>query len=151
MMSSGASTTLLRRGSRHGHGRARREWLGRILPLALFALIIQVLAPVATSAIAASIISRVASGASIDLSICHSDVEAAAAQSDGGTDQPSCALDCIMCCVLHASAALDAPPVRTHAAPLLRIARVDWARRELRLIHVVAWSQARPRGPPLRS
>ncbi len=122
----------------------RRRWMARLLPVALLALIIQVLAPVAASAMTAAAI------ASFDplngAVICHA--EADAAPSDRDADRTVCGLDCVMCCVLHAAAALDAPPAPAHAAPLRSMARVDWTARELRLVRLTAGSQAQPRGPP---
>ncbi|MGY3452247.1 DUF2946 family protein [Bradyrhizobium sp. USDA 4353] len=142
-----AITIGVRKGAGRERGSARRRWIARILPLALLALMIQVLAPVAASAMTAATI------ATVDLLgeavICHA--EADAPPSDHGGDRSDCGLDCVMCCVLQAASALDAPPVPAHAAPPRAWARIAWAGRELGLIHRVAASQAQPRGPPFLS
>ncbi|NPU64540.1 hypothetical protein HL667_05965 [Bradyrhizobium sp. 83012] len=137
-MSSGGAITTGR------YGRVRRRWMARFLPVALLALIIQVLAPVAASAMTAA---AIASFDPLDGAvICHAETDAA--RSDRDADRTACGLDCVMCCVLHAATALDAPPMPAHVAPLRSMARIDWTARELRLIRVAAWSQAQPRGPP---
>ncbi|CCD91212.1 conserved exported hypothetical protein [Bradyrhizobium sp. ORS 375] len=144
MMSVRAITASRCRNARRAHGSARRRWIARLFPLALLALIIQALAPVAASAMTAAAI------ASIDpfggAVICHA--EPGAAPSDRESDRTACGLDCVMCCVLHAAAAVDAPPAPAHAAPLRSTARIDWFAREFRLVRLVPWSQAQPRGPP---
>ena len=134
-------------------GRARRpaatlrQRLGRYLPLALLVVLLQVLAPVAASAMTAAAIASVdAVGGAV---ICHA--ETGAAPADRDPDRTACGLDCVMCCVLQAAAALDAPPAPAYAAPLRSPARIDWIARELRLVRLVAWSQAQPRGPPFLS
>ncbi|UFZ06027.1 hypothetical protein LQG66_06880 [Bradyrhizobium ontarionense] len=124
-----------------------RQRLGRYLPVALLALLLQVLAPVAASALtAAAIASFDPFGGAV---ICHAETDAAPSNRDA--DRTACGLDCVMCCVLHAAAALDASPAPAHAAPQLRMQRIDWTARELRLVHLLAWSQAQPRGPPFFS
>lgn len=142
-MTSGSTITPCRCNGR-ARRMTRRRWMARLLPVALLALIIQVLAPVAASAMTAAAI------ASFDplngAVICHA--EADVVPSDRDADRTVCGLDCVMCCVLHAAAALDAPPAPAHAAPLRSMARVDWTARELRLVRLAAWSQAQPRGPP---
>ncbi|CCD85786.1 conserved exported protein of unknown function [Bradyrhizobium sp. ORS 285] len=142
-----AMAAKVRKGACRAHGIARRRWIARILPLALLALMIQVLAPVAASAMTAATI------ATVDLLgeavICHA--EADAPPSDRGGDRSDCGLDCVMCCVLHAAGALDAPTVPTHAGPPRESARVAWAGREFVLLHLLAISQAQPRGPPFLS
>ncbi|WP_257165070.1 DUF2946 family protein [Bradyrhizobium sp. SRS-191] len=142
-----AMTTRLRKGACRERGSARRRWTARLLPLALLALLIQVLAPVAASAITAATI------ATVDLLgeavICHAEPDAP--PSDHGGERSDCGLDCVMCCVLHAASALDAPPVPMHAAPPRGWTRVAWAGREFGLIHLLAVSQAQPRGPPFLS
>ena len=134
-------------------GRARRpvvtlrQKLGRYLPLALLVVLLQVLAPVAASAMtAAAIASADKLGGAV---ICHAAPDAA--PSDRDPDRTACGLDCVMCCVLQAAVALDAPPAPACAAPLRSTVRIDWIARELQLVRLVAWSQAQPRGPPFLS
>ncbi len=134
-------------------GRARgpaarfRRKLGRYLPVALLAVLLQVLAPVAASAMMAVTIAKADPfGGAV---ICHAETDAA--PSNGDTDRTACGLDCVMCCVLHAAAALDAPPAPFDAAPLRLTASIVWTARELRLVHLLARAQAQPRGPPFLS
>ena len=78
--------------------------------------------------------------------ICHAEPDAPPSSRD--TDRTACGLDCVMCCVLHAAAVLDAPPAPTCAAPQRGCVRIAWRGRELGLIHLLARSQTQPRAPP---
>ncbi|CAL77910.1 conserved hypothetical protein [Bradyrhizobium sp. ORS 278] len=133
-----------RTGACRTNGSAGRPWIARLLPLALLALLIQTLAPVAASALTASAIALVdpLDGAVI----CHAEPDTAPSNRDA--DRAACGLDCVMCCVLHAAAALDAPPVTAHAAPLRQGARIAWSGRAFDLFHILTYSQTQPRGPP---
>lgn len=147
MTPGGAITASRCKDGRGAHRSARRRWIARLLPLALLALIIQVLAPVAASAITAASLATVDPlGGAV---ICHA--ESDAAPSDRESDRTACGLDCVMCCVLHAAASLDAPPAPAHDAPRRSTAPIAWFARDLRLVRLVAWSQAQPRGPPASS
>lgn len=121
-----------------------RQKLGRYLPVALLAMLLQVLAPVAASALSAATIATADPFGG--MAICHAETDAA--PLGGDTDRTACGLDCVMCCVLHAAAALDAPPAPFDAAPLRLTASIVWTARELRLVHLLARAQAQPRGPP---
>ncbi|MGJ4931419.1 DUF2946 family protein [Bradyrhizobium sp. HKCCYLS2038] len=134
----------LRKPVGRARGNGRRRWIARSLPLALFALIIQVLVPVAASAMTAGTLAAAAPLAGAV--ICHAEADGAPTDSDG--DRAACGLDCVMCCVVHAATALDAPPVPTHAAPPRGWARIAWSGRELGLIHLLARTQTQPRAPP---
>ncbi|ABQ36566.1 MULTISPECIES: DUF2946 family protein [Bradyrhizobium] len=144
MSSARAVSIALRKRRRRAHGDARRGWIARALPLAMLALIIQLLAPVASSAMAAAAMAAVdpLAGAVI----CHAEPDAPPSSRD--TDRTACGLDCVMCCVLHAAAVLDAPPAPTCAAPQRGCVRIAWRGRELGLIHLLARSQTQPRAPP---
>lgn len=124
---------------------AIRRRLHRLLPVALFILLLQVLAPVASSwAVAAAL------GDPLRASeICHGAAESEPASSDRGTDRHDCALDCVMCCVLHAGTALDAPPPITFAAPLRATTAIVWQGADLALVRVRAGSPTQARAPPL--
>ncbi|MGJ4902813.1 DUF2946 family protein [Bradyrhizobium sp. HKCCYLRH2060] len=124
-----------------------RQKFVRYLPVALLAMLLQVLAPVAASALTAATIVTVDPFGGT--AICHAETDAA--PSNGDTDRAACGLDCVMCCVLHAAAALDAPPAPFDAAPLRLTASIVWTARELRLVHLLARAQAQPRGPPFLS
>lgn len=146
-MSSDRAISHLRTHGRRNDGGMRRGWIARMLPVALLALIIQVLAPVAASAItAAAIVAEDLLGGAV---ICHSEPDATPAKGD--TDRTACGLDCVMCCVLHAAAAVDTPPAAIHVVPLRRWARIAWNGRELGLVHLLARAQTQPRGPPFLS
>ncbi|BAM89428.1 conserved exported hypothetical protein [Bradyrhizobium oligotrophicum S58] len=113
----------------------------------MLVVLLQVLAPVAASAMTAAAIAAADTlGGAV---ICHAETDVA--PSDRDPDRTACGLDCVMCCVLQAAAALDAPPAPAYAAPLRTIARIDWIAREFQLVRLVAWSQAQPRGPPFLS
>ncbi|MGY4308437.1 hypothetical protein ACVIJ6_005680 [Bradyrhizobium sp. USDA 4369] len=144
MSSALAISTALRKRRRRAHGDARRGWIARVLPLAVLALIIQLLAPVVSSAMAAAAIGAVdpLAGAVI----CHAEPDASPSSRDA--DRTACGLDCVMCCVLHAAAVLDTPPAPTSAAPQRGWVRIAWGGCELGLVHLLARSQTQPRAPP---
>jgi hypothetical protein len=125
-----------------------RQRLCRYLPVALLAVLLQILAPVAASAMtAATIASFDPFGGAV---ICHAETDGAPSHRDA--DRTACGLDCVMCCVLHAAMTSGAWPAPAHVvAPQRSVERIDWAARELRLVHLPAWSQAQPRGPPVIS
>ncbi|MGJ5178942.1 DUF2946 family protein [Bradyrhizobium oligotrophicum] len=141
-----ASRMLAVGGTRRRAAPFRRK-PGRYLPVALLALLLQVLAPVAASAMAAATVAAAdALGGGV---ICHAATDAA--PSNGDADRAACGLDCVMCCVLHATAALEAPPAPVQAAPLRPMVRIDWTARELTLVHRFVRPQSQPRGPPFLS
>src|ERR1700761_8747750 len=74
--------------------RRRLEWL---LPVALFALLLQIAAPVGASWFTAAALADPLPLAEI----CHNTTEAAPGPADQGGDRHACGLDCMLCCVLH--------------------------------------------------
>ena len=96
----------------------RRLW--KFLPIVLFALAVQVLAPIA-ACWAASI---AASDPLHAAPIC-SGASALAADQTGQTGQGTHDGACAMCCLAHASVSLDVPEA-AFATPLRQSARVVW-------------------------
>jgi DUF2946 family protein len=122
--------------------RRRLDWL---LPLALFALLLQIAAPIDAA--------RFAAGFADPLrvtEICHSDPDAAPAPAHQ-RDHRACGIDCLLCCVVHGGGALDASRAPTLVVPRLEIVRVAWLGAALLLARVQARSNAQPRAPPILS
>jgi DUF2946 family protein len=122
--------------------RRRLEWL---LPIALFALLLQLAAPVGASWFTAAALADPLPLAEI----CHSGADAAPA--DQGDDHHACSLDCVICCVLHAGGALDAPRTPVLLAPERTGSPVVWRGAALDLVHCRAGSNAQARAPPIVS
>jgi hypothetical protein len=125
-----------------GAMRRRLEWL---LPVALFVLLVQMAAPIGASRLAAAVLANPLSATEI----CHSDPDAAPADQSG--DQHGCNLDCLICCVLHAGLALDAPRLPVLVAPQRQTSVVVWHGEAIDLIHARAGSNAQARAPPIFS
>jgi len=133
-------------GFRMGAVAARRRRLEWLLPIALFALLLQLAAPVSAAWFAAAALAD-----PLPLTeICHSDPNAASVPADQG-DHHACHLDCLICCVLHAGGVLDAPRAPTLVVPRLEISRIAWLGAALILARVHARSNAQPRAPPILS
>ena len=122
--------------------RRRLDWL---LPIALFALLLQVLAPVGASWFTAAAFADPLPLAEI----CHSTADAAPA--DQGDDQHGCGRDCLICCVLHAGGALDAPRTPAVVAPTRQTTSVVWHGVAFDLLRIRAGSNAQARAPPIIS
>jgi DUF2946 family protein len=124
--------------------RRRLEWL---LPVALFALMLQIAAPVGASWLATA-----ALAAPLPLAeICHSTGNAAPAPLDQGDGQHACGLDCLICCVLHAGGALDAPRTPALVAPTSEATPVLWHGAALDRPVTRTGSNAQARAPPMPS
>jgi Protein of unknown function (DUF2946) len=123
--------------------RRRPQWL---LPVALFALLLQIAAPVGAGWLTAAALADPLRG----LEICHSDPDAAPAPADQG-DRHACAVDCLICCVLHAGGALDAPRLPALVIPRPVTSRIAWFGSALILARAHAGSNAQARAPPLLS
>jgi hypothetical protein len=122
-------------------GDSVRRYL-KFLPFALFALALQILAPV-MACWAAGI------GASDPLQsveICHTISGATSGQSDQGGGQDGA---CAICCVVQASASIDAPQQTAFTVPYRQTARVDWTIATLDLSPPRAGSSTQARAPPL--
>jgi hypothetical protein len=133
--------------SRTGAVAAMRRRLDWLLPVALFALLLQVVAPVGASWFTAAALAD-----PLPLTeICHSSADAAPAPADQGDNQQGCRLDCLICCVLHAGGALDAPRMPALLAPTRQAAQVFWHGVALDLARTRAGSNAQARAPPILS
>jgi hypothetical protein len=124
--------------------RWRLEWL---LPIALFALLLQIAAPIGASWLAAAALADPLPLAEI----CHSTVDAAPAPADQSDDHHACGFDCLICCALHAGGALDAPRMPALVAPPRQTTPVLWHGVPLDLIRTRAGSNAQARAPPILS
>ncbi|MGC2780349.1 MAG: DUF2946 family protein [Bradyrhizobium sp.] len=122
-----------------------RQRLVRYLPVALLAVLLQLLAPVIACTMAA------AAGQPGDLVICHGNADVAPTPSDSDHDRTACSLNCILCCLSHAAGTLDTPALSTYVAPSRRIAIIDWRGTDFGLVRILARFQAQPRGPPFSS
>jgi hypothetical protein len=124
--------------------RRRLEWL---LPVALFALLLQIAAPIGASWFTAAALAAPPPLAEI----CHGTGDAATAPVDQGDDQHACGLDCLICCVLHAGGALDAPRTPALVAPTRHATPVLWHGAALDRVVARAGSNAQARAPPMLS
>jgi len=121
---------------------ARRRRLQSWLPIALLALLVQIAAPIGASWLAAAALADPLRGSEI----CHSDIAPAPADQSG--DRHACGLDCLVCCVLHAGGALDAPQTPALVLPRLATSRIIWLGAALILARPQAGSNAQARAPP---
>jgi hypothetical protein len=126
---------------------ARRRRLQSWLPIALLALLLQIAAPIGAAWFAAAAFADPLRGTEI----CHSDPDAAPVPNDQGGDQRACGIDCLICCVLHAGGALDAPRAPALVVPRLAISRMAWLGDALILARAQSGSNAWARAPPLLS
>ncbi len=122
---------------------ALRSSMERLLPIALLALLLQVLAPVGASWMAAAAMADPLGRAEI----CHTDAGSPA--PDHGRDRDACKLDCLLCCVLHAGGTLDVPRAAAAAAPRRQTMSVAWREADLGLVLRKSGSVAWARGPPI--
>jgi hypothetical protein len=124
---------------------ALRKQVRSLLPIALFALVLQILAPIGASWIAAGAMADPLRG----IEICHSEADAESAPADQDGDRHACGIDCLLCCVLHAGAgALDAPHTAVLAVPLRPTTEIVWRGDDFDLPHVRDVSHAQARAPP---
>jgi len=130
--------------SRMGAVAARRRRLQSWLPIALLALLMQIAAPIGASWLAAAALADPLGGSEI----CHSDPDAVPAPTDQGGDRHACGIDCLICCVLHAGGALDAPQTPALVIPRPEMSRVTWSGTALILARAQAGSNAQARAPP---
>jgi hypothetical protein len=121
--------------------RRRPEWL---LPLALLALLLQIAAPVGASWLAVAALADPLSSTEI----CHHESAALPAPAEQGGDRRACGVDCLLCCVLHAGGALDAPRTPGLAAPQHRAMPVVWHGAAPDVVGSRRGSNAQARAPP---
>jgi len=126
---------------------ARRRRLQSWLPIALLALLLQLAAPIGAAWFAAAAFADPLRGSEI----CHSDPNAAPAPTNQGGDQHACGIDCLICCVLHAGGAFDAPRAPALVLPRPEMSRIAWFGAALILARALAGSNAQARAPPIFS
>lgn len=132
-------------GRRRGGVVAMRRQFERLLPIALLALLLQLLAPVGASWIAAAAVADPLQG----VEICHADPGTAA--PDQGHDRDACRIECLLCCVLHAGGALDTPGA-VHLVPPWPVATAAiWRDLAPTFHHPRSGRLAQARAPPFLS
>lgn len=123
-------------------GAAVRRYIEWFLPVALLALILQILAPVGASMSAAATLADPLAG----VEICHADPKSTSAPQGG--DHHAGSFDCMLCCLSHAGGALDTPFPIALAGPARLVIRVVWQGQALDLPHAIARVTAQARAPP---
>jgi Protein of unknown function (DUF2946) len=117
----------------------------RFLPIVWIALAVQILAPIAaTWAVAMAAADPLQSA-----EICHTVSDASSSQSDQGGGRPAHHGACAICCVVQASASIDAPQQTAFTVPHFQATHVDWIIAALDLSPFRAGSNAQARAPPL--
>jgi hypothetical protein len=125
-----------------------RRRLRKFLPIVLFALVVQVLAPIA--ACWAAVIA--ASDPLYAAEICRDGGGPTTSQTGDPAGQAGHHVHdaaCCLSCAAHGGASVDTPePVATAAAPYRLAERVVWRDHRADLSHSRAGSQAQARAPP---
>ena len=121
-----------------------RRQLEKFLPIVLIALAVQILAPIAASWAAATAASDPLQAAEI----CHS-LPDSSGQTDQGTDRHAHDGACLICCAVHASAALDTPQQAAFCVPYRQTSLVVWRHAAPDASPSRAGSNAQARAPPL--
>lgn len=116
----------------------------RFLPIVWIALAVQILAPiVATWAVAIAAADPLQSA-----EICHTVSGASSNQSDRSGGQPAHDGACAICCVVQASALIDAPQQTAFTVPHVQATHVDWTIAAVDLSLFRAGSSTQARAPP---
>lgn len=123
--------------------RRMRARLQKFLPVVLLALVMQVLAPIATCWAAGRAVADPL-GAGV---ICHS-VSEQGGPADHSGSPAAHAGACGLCCLAQANASFDSPPHATHSVPLRQAERVVWRDATANVITSHGGSNARARAPP---
>lgn len=123
-----------------------RQRLQKFLPVVLIALMVQVLAPIGACWAAAI----AASDPLASVEVCHDSGAASGQQGDRSGDHAAHGA-CAICCVLHAGATVDTPPVVALATPYRQAQRVDWHHEALGFSTSRAGSSFQARAPPVLS
>jgi hypothetical protein len=117
----------------------------RFLPIVWIALAVQILAPIAaTWAVAMAAADPLQSA-----EICHTVSGASSGQSDQRGGQPAHDGACAICCVVQASASIDAPQQTAFTVPHVQAMHVDWIIAAVDLSPFRASSNTQARAPPL--
>jgi len=124
-----------------------RRWLQKFLPIALIALSVQVLVPIAACWAAAG----AASDPLQSDEICHSLSGAPDQGNQGGTDPRRHDDACIICCAAQAAASVDTPQQTAFTVPYRQTAQVVWrvAAQDLSPSRIGSNTQARAPPPPM--
>jgi Protein of unknown function (DUF2946) len=122
-----------------------RRRIQSFLPVALLAVVLQILAPIGGSWATAAVASDPLSGTAI----CHGD--AGAQSPDRGSNHPAGDLECLLCCLSHAGGSIDPPRMAVLATPLRPPLPIVWNREEPSLAVTRANSNAQARAPPMLS
>ena len=117
----------------------------KYLPIVLIALAVQILAPIAACWAAAT----AAADPLQSVEICHSLSGATSGQSDQSGGQPAHDGACAICCVVQASASIDAPQRTAFTVPYRQTTRVDWTIAAMDLSPSRTGSNTQARAPPL--
>jgi hypothetical protein len=122
-----------------------RRQLQKFLPIVLVAWAVQILAPVAASWAAAAAASDPLQAAEI----CHSLPGENSGQTDQGPDQHAHDGACLICCAVHASAALDTPQQVAFRVPYRQTSLVVWSVAAPDVGPARSRSNTQARAPPL--
>ena len=121
-----------------------RRQLQKFLPIVLIAMAVQILAPIAASWAAAVAGSDPLQAAEI----CRS-LPDGFGQTEQGTDQHAHDGACLICCAVHASAALDTPQQNAFLVPYRQTTNVVWHAAAPDALLSRAGSNTQARAPPL--
>jgi DUF2946 family protein len=121
-----------------------RRRLEKFLPIVLIALMVQILAPIGACWAAAI----AASDPLPPAEICHSDPGQGAGTGDQSGQHRAHDGACAICCVMHASAALDTPQATMVAAPYRDARLVVWHQQADELAPSRVGSNTQARAPP---
>jgi hypothetical protein len=124
-----------------------RARLQKYLPIFVFALLVQIIAPIGASWAAA----LAASDPLLATEICHSNVLTADGSADQGGRQSEHGSACSICCLAGASSHVDTPELVVFAVPYRALARVVWREKALSLSSGRPGSNAQARAPPFSS
>ncbi len=124
-----------------------RARLRKYLPIFVFALLVQIIAPIWASWAAALVASDPLSAAEI----CHSSVLTADGSVDQGSPHGVHDSACSICCLAGASSHADMPVLAGLAGPYHEYARVGWRAQALDLSVGGVGSNAQARAPPFSS
>jgi Protein of unknown function (DUF2946) len=124
-----------------GVGLRRRS--GWFLPVALLALALQILAPIAASSVVAAALADPLQ----DIEICHGAPDQTPSPTDRDTGHHA-STDCLACCLLHAGGALDTPQEVLFSVLLRPATPIVWHGDDLGLVRFRTGPHAQARAPP---
>jgi len=145
MMRDGVSATLNTAIGSHRcmRGAGLRRHVDWFLPVALFALMLQILAPIGAGSIVVAALADRLRG----IEICHGtpESESGSPVRDKGHHA---SINCLSCCLFHAGGALDTPASALAFVPARLITAVVWRGSPLDLACARICASARARAPP---